>query len=125
MISTLYYLIKYLRKDFNFVALRIDNSGMFLCSKKDEGVFLPWRKIKYVIFVVANNGSKIIICQHNKETCEFLLTHYFHVFRPKSVIKAAYKYADNNKKIREVKDCLALDYEAIMWRISKTEVKRI
>ena len=28
------------------------------------------------------------------------------------------------KKIREVKDSLALDYEAIMWRIAKTEVKR-
>ena len=119
---TLFYLIKYLRKDLDFVALRIDESGMFLCSKKDEGVFISWEKIRYVIFVVANNGSKIIIRQHNKETHELLLTHYFHSFRPKSAIKAAYEYADNKKKIREVKDWLPSSYEQIMWNISKTEV---
>lgn len=123
VVSTLYYLIKYLRKDLDFVALRIDDNGMFLCSKKDEGTYIPWEKIKHVIFVVANNGSKIIIRQHDKETFEFLLAHYFHCFRPKGAINAAYKYADDKKKIREVKDSLALDYETIMWRISKTEVK--
>lgn len=123
VVSTLYYLVKYLKKDLDYVALRIDDNGMFLCSKKDEGTYIPWEKIKLVIFVVANNGSKIIIRQHNKETCEFLLAHYFHCFRPKGAINAAYKYADDKKKIREVKDSLALDYETIMWRISKTEVK--
>jgi hypothetical protein len=51
------------------------------------------------------------------------LTHYFHSFRPKSAIKAAYEYADNKKKIREVKDWLPSSYEQIMWNISKTEVK--
>lgn len=105
------------------MALRIDNSGIYLCSKKDEGVYIPWKEIKYVIFVVANNGSKIIVRQHNKETCEFLLTHYFHCFRPKSVINAAYMYADDKKKTKEVRDELTLSYETIMWRISKTEVK--
>ena len=120
---TLFYLIKYLRKDLDFVALRIDESGMFLCSKKDEGVFISWEKIRYVIFVVADSGSKIIIRQHNKDTYELLLTHYFHSFRPKSAIKAAYEYADNKKKIREVKDWLPSSYEQIMWNISKTEVK--
>ena len=124
VVSTLYYLVKYLKKDLDYVALRIDDNGIFLCSKKDEGTYIPWEKIKLVIFVVANNGSKIIIRQHNKETCEFSLAHYFHCFRPKSAINAAYKYADDKKKIREVKDSLALDYEAIMWRIAKTEVKR-
>ena len=123
IIFSLYFLIKYLRKDLDFATLRIDDNGMFLCSKKDEGTYIPWEKIKLVIFVVANNGSKIIIRQHNKETCEFLLAHYFHCFRPKGAINAAYKYADDKKKIREVKDSLALDYETIMWRISKTEVK--
>ena len=123
VVSTLYYLVKYLKKDLDYVALRIDDNGMFLCSKKDEGTYIPWEKIKLVIFVVANNGSKIIIRQHNKETCEFLLAHYFHCFRPKGAINAAYTYADDKKKIREVKDSLALDYETIMWRISKTEVK--
>lgn len=120
---TLFYLIKYLRKDLDFVALRIDESGMFLCSKKDEGIFISWEKIRYVIFVVADSGSKIIIRQHNKDTYELLLTHYFHSFRPKSAIKAAYEYADNKKKIREVKDWLPSSYEQIMWNISKTEVK--
>jgi hypothetical protein len=123
VVSTLYYLVKYLKKDLDYVALRIDDNGMFLCSKKDEGTYIPWEKIKLVIFVVANNGSKIIIRQHNKETCEFLLTHYFHCFRPKSVINAAYMYADDKKKTKEVRDDLALSYETIMWRISKTEVK--
>lgn len=123
VVSTFYYLIKYFRKSLDFVALRIDNSGIYLCSKKDEGVYIPWKEIKYVIFVVANNGSKIIVRQHNKETCEFLLTHYFHCFRPKSVINAAYMYADDKKKTKEVRDDLALSYETIMWRISKTEVK--
>ena len=123
VVSTLYYLIKYLMKGIDYVALRIDNDGIYLCAKKDEGLYVPWGKIKYVIFVVADNGSKIVIRQHNKETFEFMLTHYFHCFRPKSAINAAYKHADCKSKIREVKDCLALDYEAIMRRISKTEVK--
>ena len=122
VVSTLYYLVKYLKKDLDYVALRIDDNGMFLCSKKDEGTYIPWEKIKLVIFVVANNGSKIIIRQHNKETCEFLLAHYFHCFRPKSAINAAYKYADDKKKIREVKDYLVSSYEDIMRNVSKTEI---
>ena len=32
---TLFFLIKYLRKDLDFVAFRIDDSGVFLCSKKE------------------------------------------------------------------------------------------
>ena len=122
IISTLFYLTKFVRKDLDFVALQIDKNGMFLCYKKDEGVFAPWEKIKYVIFVVANNGSKIIIRQHNKETHELLLTHYFHCFRPQSAIKAAYEYADDKKKIREVKDYLVSSYEDVMRNISKTDI---
>ena len=59
---------------------------MFLCSKKDEGVYIPWEKIKYV------------------------------------AIKAAYKYADDKKKIKEVKDYLVSSYEDIMRNVSKTEI---
>ncbi len=120
---TLYFLIKYLRKDLDFVALRIDDNGMLLCSKKDEGVFVPWEKIKYVIFVLNDYGSKIIIRQYNKETHELLLADYFNCFRPKSAIKAAYEYADNANKVLEVKDYLHSSYEDVMWNISKTEVK--
>ena len=123
VVSTLYYLVKYLKKDLDYVALRIDDNGVLLCSKKDEGVFVSWEKIRYVIFVLNDYGSKIIVRQYNKETYELLLTHYFHSFRPKSAIKAAYEYADNKKKIREVKDWLPSSYEQIMWNISKTEVK--
>lgn len=120
---TLFYLIKFLRKKMDFIVLRIDNNGMFLCSKKNEGIFVPWQKIKYVIFVVDDYGSKIVIHQYNKENHYLLLTDYFNCFRPKNAIKAAYKYADNNKKIREVKDDLVSTFDSIMWRISETEVK--
>ena len=120
---TLFYLVKFLRKKLDFVALRIDNNGIFLCSKKSEGVFIPWHKIKHVIFVVDEYGSKIVIHQYNKENHYLLLTDYFNCFRPQKAIKAAYKYADNAKKIREVKDDLVSTYESIMWRISETEVK--
>ena len=123
IIFSLYFLIKYLRKDLDFATLRIDDNGVLLCSKKDEGVFVSWEKIRYVIFVLNDYGSKIIVRQYNKETHELLLTDYFHSFRPKSAIKAVYEYADNKKKIREVKDWLPSSYEQIMWNISKTEVK--
>ena len=95
---------------------------MFLCSKKDEGVYIPWEKIKYVIFVIENYGSKIIVRQHNKETHELLLRDYFNCFRPRSAINAAYKYADDKKKIKEVKDYLVSSYEDIMRNVSKTEI---
>ena len=75
-----------------------------------------------MIFVVANNGSKIIIRQHNKETHELLLRDYFNCFRPRSAIKAAYKYVDDKKKIKEVKDYLVSSYEDIMRNVSKTEI---
>ena len=114
--------LMYLRNDLNFIALKIDYTGMYLCSKKGGGTFVPWERIKYVIFVRDDYGSKIILRQFNKETHELILTYYFYVFRPKSAIKAAYKFADDKKKIREVKNSLALDYEGIMWCISKTEV---
>ena len=120
---TLYFLIKYLRKDLDFVAFRIDDSGVFLCSKKNEGVFVPWEKIKYVIFVVDDYGTKVIVRQHNKETHELFLRDYFNCFRPRGAIKAACKYADDIDKIREVKDSLASTYNSIMWDISEKEKK--
>ena len=112
---TLFFGIQLLRKSINFVVLKIDEYGMFLCSKKDEGVYIPWEKIKYVIFVIENYGSKIIVRQ-------LLLRDYFNCFRPRSAINAAYKYADDKKKIREVKDYLVSSYEDVMRNISKTEV---
>ena len=122
---TLFYFIKYLNKNLNFLALRIDEDGMFVCEKKNEGIFIPWEKIKHVIFVIdaGNRGSIIIIRQHNKETHYFTLTYYFWSFRPKSAIEAAYRYADDKKKIREVKDYICLHYESIMWNISEREKK--
>ena len=120
---TLFFLIKYLRKDLDFVAFRIDDSGVFLCSKKNEEVFFKWDKIKFVIFVVDDYGSKVIVRQHNKEIHELLLTDYFYVLRPRGAIKAACKYADDINKIREVKDSLASTYNSIMWDISEKEKK--
>ena len=119
---TLFFLIKYLRKDLDFVAFRIDDSGVFLCSKKNEGIFVPWEKIKYVIFVVDDYGTKVIVRQHNKETHELFLRDYFNCFRPRGAIKAACKYADDINKIREVKDSLASTYNSIMWDISEKEI---
>ena len=119
---TLFFLIKYLKKKSDYVALSIDEKAIFICSKKDEGVYIPWEKIKYVIFVIENYGSKIIVRQHNKETHELLLRDYFNCFRPRSAIKAAYKYADDKKKIKEVKDYLVSSYEDIMRNVSKTEI---
>ena len=116
---TLYFLIKYLRKDLDFIAFRIDDNGMLLCSKKNEEVFVPWEKIKRVIFVLDDYGSKVIVRQHNKEIHELRLTDYFNCLKPRGAIKAAYKYADDTDKIREVKDSLASTYNSIMWDISE------
>ena len=117
----LFYLIKYMRKSNNFLALKIDDNGMLLCRKKNEEVFIKWDKIKFVIFVVDDYGSKVIVRQHNKEIHELLLTDYFYVLRPRGAIKAACKYADDIDKIREVKDSLASTYNSIMWDISEKE----
>ena len=47
------------------------------------------------------------------------LTDYFAFllinFTPRSAIKAAYKYADNIKKIKEVKADLLFNYENGLW----------
>lgn len=123
LIFTLYYLTKFLMRNLNYVIIRIDDSGVVLCSKRDEGVCIPWEKIRHVIFVLDNNCSKIIIRQYDKETHYLELTKYYHCFRPKKMIEAAYEYADDKKKIIEVKDYLHSSYEEIMWNISKTEVK--
>jgi hypothetical protein len=113
-----------LRKSLNYLALKIDDNGMLLCSKKNEEVFVPWKKIKYVIFVVDDYGSKVIVRQHNKDTHQLLLTDYFYVLKPRGAIKAAYKFADDTDKIMEVKDSLASTYNSIMWSICEKEKKR-
>ena len=94
----------------------------FYAVKKNEGIFVPWEKIKYVIFVVDDYGTKVIVRQHNKETHELFLRDYFNCFRPRGAIKAACKYADDIDKIREVKDSLASTYNSIMWDISEKEI---
>ena len=116
---TLYYLVKYFDKKNNYVVFKIDNYGIFLCPNKNENVFIPWEKIKYVTFVVDFYGSKIAILQYNKKSHYMSLTEYFAFllinFTPRSAIKAAYKYADNIKKIKEVKADLLFNYENGVW----------
>ena len=101
---TLYYLIKYLRKDKDFVVLRIDDNGMLLCQKKNEEVFIEWEKIKHVIFLRYKRGSKVIVRQHNKETHEifFTISYKSEGVMSRGAIKAAYKYTDDRDKIMEV-----------------------
>jgi len=116
---TLYYLVKYFDKKNNYVVLKIDNYGIFLCPNRNENVFISWEKIKYVTFVVDFYGSKIAILQYNKKSHYMSLTEYFFFllinFTPRSAIKAAYKYADNIKKIKEVKADLLFNYENGIW----------
>ena len=98
---TLYYLIKYLRKDKDFVVLRIDDNGILLCQKKNEEVFIEWEKIKHVIFLhYYRRGSKVIVRQHNKETHElfFTINYSYEGVMPRGAIKAAYKYTDDRDK---------------------------
>ncbi len=109
---TLYYLIKYLRKDKDFVVLRIDDNGMLLCQKKNEEVFIEWEKIKHVIFLHYIRGSKVIVRQHNRETHEIFFTiNYYEGFMPRGAIKAAYKYTDDRDKIMEVGSFLYTVYD--------------
>ena len=98
---TLYYLIKYLRKDKDFVVLRIDDNGILLCQKKNEEVFIEWEKIKHVIFLRYKRGSKVIVRQHNKETHEifFTIDYTYEYVMPRGAIKASYKYTDDRDKI--------------------------
>ena len=101
---TLYYLIKYLRKDKDFVVLRIDDNGILLCQKKNEEVFIEWEKIKHVIFLRYRRGSKVIVRQHDRETHEifFTIDYTYERVMPRGAIKAAYKYTDDRDKIMEV-----------------------
>lgn len=124
VLFTLYFFIKFYSKSQDFLVLRIDEDGIFLCPRKDEGVFVSWDKIRYVIFVIDSYGSKMIVRQYSKDTHYFLFADYFFNDRPRKVIDAARENADDEKKVREVKDSLGLDYEGIMFTISKTEIKR-
>lgn len=128
IILILYYLIKYFRKDLNFTVLRIDDNGIYLCPKKNEGVFIPWEKIRYVTFVEDYNYSKIAILQYNKESHYLELTPYFRYgicLKPKKAIKAAYKYADNEKKIKDIKAPWFFTYEDCLWKeYMKTGTKK-
>lgn len=103
IIFTMFYLIKFFRKSFNYLALRIDETGIFFAIRKDEGIFIPWDKIKIVIFALDYNDTKIAIRLQNEETHYCPLQEYFLCFKPRKAIKAAYKYADNAKKVRVVK----------------------
>ena len=118
IIFTLYYLTKFLMRNLNYVIIRIDDSGVILCNKMDEDVYVPWEKIRHVIFVLDKNSSRIILRQQNKETHYLELTKYYHCFRPKKMIEAAYEYADDKKKIIEVNDYLYSTYEDVMCKFS-------
>lgn len=110
---TLFHLIKYIDKKNNYVVCKIDDYGIFLCPKVNEGVFIPWEKIKCVTFVYGNYGrTEIAILQYNKKSHNMLLTDFnlylrFHL-HPRNATKAAYKYADNATKIKEIKECIQL-----------------
>ncbi len=129
---TLYDLIKYLRKDKDFVVLRIDDNGMLLCQKKNEEVFIEWEKIKHVIFLRYRRGSKVIVRQHNKETHElfFTIDYTYEYVMPRGAIKAAYKYTDDRDKIMEVGSFLYTvyryytDYDDIMYDLHKKERRK-
>ena len=123
IVHTLFYLIKYLRKDLNYEVLRIDDNGVIICKKKNKDIVIPWEKIEHLIFIIDNNASRILIRQQNKETHDLELTPYFFCFRPRHAIKAAYECADNGDKVLEVKDYLYSTYEDIMWNISKRKNK--
>ena len=118
IIFTLFYLIKYFRKSLNYLALRIDETGIFLAAKKDEDVFIPWEKIKFVIFALdegLHNDTKIAIRQFSNEMHYFPFLEYYLCFKPRKAIKAAYKYADNVKKVRVVKRSDFVKYE-LNWK---------
>ena len=83
-----------------YVVFKTDENGIFLCGKKDKGIFIPWERIRFVIFVVGNvHESKILIRQLNNETHQLWLGGYFY-FTPKSAINAVCKYADNKSKVK-------------------------
>ena len=39
---------------------------MFLCSKKDEGVFAPWEKIKGIIYLLTLNINSVCIYKNEQ-----------------------------------------------------------
>lgn len=83
-----------------YVVFKTDENGIFLCGKKDKVFFIPWERIRFVIFVVGNvHESKILIRQLNNETHQLWLGGYFY-FTPKSAINAVCKYADNKSKVK-------------------------
>ena len=123
---TLFYLINYYRKSLNFLALRIDETGIFLAVKKNEDVFIPWEKIKFVIFALddgLNNDTKIAIRQLSKEMHYFPFQEYYLCFKPRKAIKAAYQYADNVKKVRVVKHSNLVRYE-LKWKCDEILMKQ-
>lgn len=124
---TLYHLIKYFDKKNNCVVFKIDDNGILLHSAKNdlfsvknEDVFIPWENIKYVTFVYDNIwGTKVAILQYNKKSHYMLLSDYYFFlkihFYPRGAVKAAYKYADNVKKIKEIEECIQFNYESGTW----------
>ena len=77
-------------------------------------------KIKYMTFVYDDlRGTKVAILQYNKKSHYMLLSDYFIFlkihFYPRNAVKAAYKHADNAKKIKELKDYINSNYESGLW----------
>ena len=118
---TLFCTIKYFDKRNNYVVFKIDDDGIFLRPNRDEHVFIPWGKIKYLTFVYDDfYGTKVAILQYNKESHYMLLTEYFiflnrHLY-PRKAVKAAYEHIDYVEKIKEIKaPFLVFDYESGVW----------
>ena len=72
-------------------------------------------KHKIVIFALDYNDTKIAIRQYSNETHYFPFQAYYLCFTPKKAIRAAYKYADNVKKVRVVKHS-DLDRYEFKWK---------
>ena len=118
---TLFYTIKYFDKRNNYDVFKIDDDGIFLRPNRNEHVFIPWGKIKYLTFAYDDcYGTKVAILQYNKESHYMLLTEYFtflkrHLY-PRKAVKAAYEHIDYVEKIKEIKaPFLGFNYESGVW----------
>ena len=106
-LHTLFYATKYFDKKNDYIILKIDDDGIFLCPNRNEHVFIPWGKIKYLTFAYDRfRGTKVAILQYNKESHYMLLTEYFtflkrHLY-PRKAVKAAYEHIDYVEKIKEI-----------------------
>lgn len=103
---TIYCIVKCYNEKNNFIVLRVDEQGIFLCPQKDKGTFMPWDKIKYLTFAVTgrkfNDDVKIAIWKIDNKAYYLSLTKFFYLKPPKKAMREVYKYADDKQKIKFV-----------------------